>query len=96
MGGDERSSLRLAYAAFGILVVVPLAWGALRGFPHDFLFYLPFVGGVCIVLLGLEASLRALRSRIEDLERRRPPAPPEPPPPPVPHGYDPGARGHER
>ncbi|HET6201966.1 MAG TPA: hypothetical protein VFI25_04090 [Planctomycetota bacterium] len=88
--GEERT-LRLAYAACGVLAAGPLAWGALRGYPEAFLFLLPVIAGFCGVLLAVESSLRSLRSRIESLERRPPPLPPSAAPPVLPRGYDPGA-----
>ena len=90
--GEERT-LRLAYAACGVLVAAPLAWGAVRGFPDAFLLLLPVLAGVCAVLLSIESSLRSMRTRIEELERRPPPEPRAPEPTPLPPGYDPGARG---
>ena len=89
--GEERT-LRVAYAACGLLTGVPLAWGALRGFPGGFLFLIPILAGICVVLLAVESSLRSFRSRLEALERRPPPEPPVPPPH-VSRGYDPGAPG---
>lgn len=94
-GGEERT-LRLAYAACGVLAAAPLAWGAVGGFPEAFLFLLPVLAGFCLVLLAVESSLRSLRSRIESLERRPPTLPPATPPPILPHGYDPGAPGSRR
>jgi hypothetical protein len=85
----ESAALRLAYATCGLLLAAALAFGALRGFPEGFAFYAPVLGGFSIVLLALESSLRALRRRVESLERRPPPETPAAPPP---AGYDPGSR----
>ena len=87
---DEDRRLRGAYSVCGLLLAAMIAWAWLRGFRSDDFRILLGIGGICVVLLAIQSTLRVVLRRLEALERRPPEGPA--PPPSLPEGYDPGAR----
>jgi hypothetical protein len=67
----EQRYLRHAFLLGALLLAVPIAWGAIRGFPRELLvFALPALLGLVVLVHALENSIRELRERVRDLERR--------------------------
>lgn len=66
---NEKAYLRGAFAVGALLIAVPLAWGSFRGFPKDFyIFSVPPIAGMLVIVYALENSIRHLRARIDLLE----------------------------
>lgn len=66
---DEKQYLRNAFIIGAMLVAMPLAYGSFRGFPRDFyIFFVPPLAGLLVIVYALENSIRRMRTRIEGLE----------------------------
>ena len=91
---NEKSYLRGAFVVGSLLIAGPLVYGALRGFPENFYaFGVPMLGGLLVFVYALENSIRVLRARIDELERRARERELEPPAPEIRRDvFDPGAR----
>jgi hypothetical protein len=52
-----------------VLFAIPLVYGAIQGFPKEFYIYMvPPLAGLLVIVYALENSVRHLRKRIELLE----------------------------
>ncbi|HKE01326.1 MAG TPA: hypothetical protein VKE69_09975 [Planctomycetota bacterium] len=67
----EQRTLRHAFVAGAVLLAVPIAYGAIYGYPRELVvFALPALAGLVVLVHALENSVRSLRERIRELERR--------------------------
>lgn len=65
----EKPYLRNAFVVGSVLFAIPLVYGAFQGFPKDFYLYMvPPLAGLLVIVYALENSIRHLRQRIELLE----------------------------
>jgi hypothetical protein len=66
---NEKSYLRNAFISGALLIAAPLAFGAFQGFPKEFyVFTVPSLAGLLVIVYALENSIRHLRVRLEILE----------------------------
>lgn len=69
---NEKSYLAGAFVVGAVCISLPLAYGSIRGFPKDFyMFSVPPIAGIIIILYAVENSIRRLRARLEALEKEK-------------------------
>jgi hypothetical protein len=91
---NEKSYLLNSFVAGAFLICIPLAYGAMREYPKEYyVFHVPPLAGLLVIVYALENSIKHLRARIELLEedsKMNPPASRPPggqrPSPPLPFG----------
>jgi hypothetical protein len=66
---NEKQYLRNSFLVGAALFAIPLVYGAIREFPKEFyIFTVPPLAGLLVIVYALENSVRHLRRRIELLE----------------------------